>query len=361
MGRACGSALAFPGHRVCACWGLTPCRRIHRSRHLVSRPFFSVPSVRCVRLCLFFVLYHIGSLFTNFDHTQYFNGGAIIAGELIPNTELTQKFPNTLASDWDIIKQAVQRSPFYNTIRQGKKPFENGEFVATITMYRNTIKIHDIYRIKKQIGHEIYLEFWERVENNDWVIEQTNQVGKPNQRTPDGNYPLLKDLFRIHLSPIKNSNTFRVYALQYKKVTKNNTLQWINEGSFGVLQEQYNSEYKGNNFRDISKNYRKQSYEDSDYFHNIKQANPHMNWHKRFQAITHAYIETKMKNTIWRLITGKLYLGDIAQKYLISRKKPQAALKYEHCPYCSNTFTKSTIQHQLWESYSVRVTLRDSL
>ena len=167
-------------------------------------------------------LYHIGSLFTNFDHTQYFNGGAIIAGEFIPNAQLVQKFPNTLESDWNIIKQAVKRSPFYHTIRQGKKPFENGEFVATTTMYRNTIKMHDIYRIKNQIGHEIYLEFWERVENNDWVIEQTNQVGKPNQRTPDGNYPLLKDLFRIHLSPIKNSNTFRVYALQYKKVTKNN-------------------------------------------------------------------------------------------------------------------------------------------
>ena len=104
-----------------------------------------------------------------------------------------------------------------------------------------------------------------------------------------------------------------------------------------MLQEQYNSEYKGNNFRDISKNYRNQSYEDNDHFHNVKQANPHMNWHKRFQAITHSYIETKMKNTIWRLITGKLYLGDIAQKYLIFRKKPQAALKYEYCPYCSNT------------------------
>ena len=56
-----------------------------------------------------------------------------------------------------------------------------------------------------------------------------------------------------------------------------------------------------------------------------------------------------MKNTTWRLITGKLYLGDIAQKYPIFRKKPQAALKYECRPYCSNTFIKSTIQHQLWE------------
>ena len=55
-----------------------------------------------------------------------------------------------------------------------------------------------------------------------------------------------------------------------------------------------------------------------------------MNGHKRFQAITHAYIETKTKNTTWRLITGKLYLGDIAQKYLIFRKKPQAAIKYEY-------------------------------
>ena len=64
-------------------------------------------------------------------------------------------------------------------------------------------------------------------------------------------------------------------------------------------------------------------------------------WHKQFQAISHSYIETKMKNTIWRIIAGKLYLGDIAQKYLIFRKKPQVALKYEYCPYCSNTFTKS--------------------
>ena len=37
-------------------------------------------------------------------------------------------------------------------------------------------------------------------------------------------------------------------------------------------------------------------------------------------------------------------------KYLDFRKKPQATLNYEYCPYCpSNTYTKSTIQHQLWE------------
>ena len=69
-------------------------------------------------------LYHIGSLFTctNFDHTQYFNGGAIIPGEFIPNAQLMQNFPNTLESDWNMIKHELKRSPFYNTTRQGRKP-----------------------------------------------------------------------------------------------------------------------------------------------------------------------------------------------------------------------------------------------
>ena len=65
-----------------------------------------------------------------------------------------------------------------------------------------------------------------------------------------------------------------------------------------------------------------------------------------------------MKNTIWRLIAGKLYLGDIAQKYLILRKKPQVALKYEYCPYCSNTFTKSTIIHIKGNSDPTRTALQ---
>ena len=80
-----------------------------------------------------------------------------------------------------------------------------------------------------------------------------------------------------------------------------------------------------------------------------KQANPHLNWHIKFQAISHSYLETKVKNGLWRAIVGKLYLGDIALKYLQSRNNPNAS-KYEYCPYCpSSSLKKSTIQHQLWE------------
>ena len=46
-------------------------------------------------------------------HTQYFNGGAIIAGEFIPNAQLMQKFPNTLESDWNTYNQTFRKEiPF---------------------------------------------------------------------------------------------------------------------------------------------------------------------------------------------------------------------------------------------------------
>ena len=77
-----------------------------------------------------------------------------------------------------------------------------------------------------------------------------------------------------------------------------------------------------NNFSEISKSYRKVStkagYEDNDHFHAIKNNNPTIDWHKKFQAITNAYIEPNVKNVIWRMIAGKLYLGNIAHCYLNS-------------------------------------------
>ena len=94
-------------------------------------------------------LYHIGSLFTNFNHTQYFNGVPIPPGNFLSNAQLTHEYPTTLSSDWDELKHAISNSPFYNTIRHGIHPFEHNEFVATIEMHRRTYKILDIYRVKK--------------------------------------------------------------------------------------------------------------------------------------------------------------------------------------------------------------------
>ena len=105
----------------------------------------------------------------------------------------------------------------------------------------------------------------------------------------------------------------------------------------------------------ISKSYRKAGYEDNDHFHAIKNNNPTIDWHKKFQAITNAYIEPNVKNVIWRMIAGKLYLGNIAHCYLNSINRPLWAKNFEYCPYCpSRTFTKSTTEHQIWSCPSVR-------
>ena len=50
MGRARGSAEAFPGHRMGAWWGLTPCRQIPRLHYSPCRSFFLVPPAPCAPL-----------------------------------------------------------------------------------------------------------------------------------------------------------------------------------------------------------------------------------------------------------------------------------------------------------------------
>ena len=62
-----------------------------------------------------------------------------------------------------------------------------------------------------------YLEFWERKENNEWVVSQTNQVGLPNEQHWLQDYPSLNDLLKIPTSPINDSNEFRVFSLQYQQ------------------------------------------------------------------------------------------------------------------------------------------------
>ena len=99
--------------------------------------------------------------------------------------------------------------------------------------------------------------------------------------------------------------------MQYKKVAKRNTWQWINEGCLGVLQGEYESEIKGSTYHDICKQYRTQGFEENDHFSSLKTALPNVDWHKKFQAVAHSYLETKVKNALWRAIAGKLFLGDI--------------------------------------------------
>jgi hypothetical protein len=72
----------------------------------------------------------------------------------------------------------------------------------------------------------------------------------------------------------------------------------------------------------VARNFRKTGYEDNDHFATIKNNNPTIDWHKKFQAIKNAYVESNVKNVIWRMIAGKLYLGNIAFDYLTFRKRP---------------------------------------
>ena len=296
-------------------------------------------------------LYHIGQLFSNFNPSTYFRTSEIqpAAEPFISNIDLKRTFPGTTDADWNELKTSITNSILYDICRSGTQPFQPDEFVCSITLENDgpVRQMHDIYRILPN-G---YIEFWERDPDNDFVIIKTDQVGRPGLN----DYPALKKLFRLHATPIKKTQNYRLVGLQYKKITEKNTLSWPTEGSFGIIQNSYETHHKGNTFSAVARNFRKTGYEDNDHFATIKSNNPTIDWHKKFQAIKNAYVESNVKNVIWRMIAGKLYLGNIAFDYLTFRKRPLYAQPYEHCPYCpTRTHTKSTIEHQIWSCPSVQ-------
>ena len=93
-------------------------------------------------------------------------------------------------------------------------------------------------------------------------------------------------------------------------------MPWRDECFYGILQSKYSSPHSGSTFTMISKNYRKHGYLDNEAFSSIKQRNDGINWHKKMQAITHAYIQPKIKDVVWRLIVGKLYMATNAHSFL---------------------------------------------
>ena len=158
----------------------------------------------------------------------------------------------------------------------GTQPFRQGEFVCTINCNEKGVdQIHDVYRILSR-G---YIDFWERRDDNDDIIESTNQVGIPGY----DDYPPLADLYRLHACPVNNSSAFRIISLQYKVVKPRNQLSWPTESAHGILQSQYISHFEGRTFNQISKSYRQSGFTDNNHFSDVKAHNPTINWHNKFQ------------------------------------------------------------------------------
>ena len=81
-----------------------------------------------------------------------------------------------------------------------------------------------------------------------------------------------------------------------------------------------------------------------------------MNWKNVIKGIKSARVTANIKNVIWRIIIGKLFMGINAYEYLDKMKKYDNTKykdKFRYCPYCEHDI-ESTYEHQFWECDTVQ-------
>ena len=293
-------------------------------------------------------LYFVGQLFTNWappnwnSHSFVQCGMTIVNGTLKSNHVLNAEFsPNRPISDndWQVLKLAVQNSPLYTACMSPITPFMPHEFLSTLVNENGIPSVGDVYELKPS-GK---IRFWERDNNNIFLLKQTNQENFPNTN----DYPSLNSLYRIH-THTKNNNQY-VIGLIYKIMKSNDKLlPWNNECFHGILQNEYTSSLHGANFKEISKTFR-HTYKTSStnsikphtispFFQNLSNTHPFIKWKTKMKVINNTRVKSECKTVFWRVLTNNLYLGECAYDHLTydNGQCHPARHKYEFCPYCSH-------------------------
>ena len=299
-------------------------------------------------------LYFVGQLFTNWNPDSFLHhGGRVPQGRLKDNATLNREFsPVTPIPDchWESLKDSVRRSTLFDPISRGVSPFVAGEFVSTLMNENGIDGAGDVYVVLP----DARIQHYDRDDSNPHLLIPTQSINQPGLNE----YPPLSDLFRIHTYDDRDKNTYAI-GLKYKHMVGRSNFSWKGECFFGILQSEYSSCHRGSTFSDINKNFRKSCktvsantiapHEPDPSFQELCDAHSDIDWHKKMQSIRNCRVDPKCKNTLWRVITNNLYLGDRAYRHLTYKDSHHPArYKFEFCPYC-DVNTPCTVRHQIWE------------
>ena len=131
---------------------------------------------------------------------------------------------------------------------------------------------------------------------------------------------------------------------------------WRPHRMLGLHQRAYQTPQfglMGAAYRTVSRKYRRSGFGFiTPHFANLAATMVHVDWHQKSRALKHARVTVHVTNFLSRLISGKLYIGEWAYRYLQSpafARMPQYKKDaFQYCPYCPG-FVLSTANHQLWE------------
>ena len=142
-----------------------------------------------------------------------------------------------------------------------------------------------------------------------------------------------------------------VYAIGFKfsHVSTEMSQNLLGTGlNYGIKIGYYTTHIKGNNYKDLSKKCRNDTHAvKHEEFERWCMHYPSLDWKKLSQNIHKSRIHTTIKNVIWKIITGKLYMGSVAYFYLHKQHNhPWFTDNYIKCPFCPEII--STYKHQFW-------------
>ena len=76
---------------------------------------------------------------------------------------------------------------------------------------------------------------------------------------------------------------------------------------------------------------------------------PDVGWAATARALNRMRISPTVKIRVWQMVTGSLYMGNVAYDYLMRNSMfPAHRHNYKYCPHCTG-FVTSTYAHQLWD------------
>ena len=122
----------------------------------------------------------------------------------------------------------------------------------------------------------------------------------------------------------------------------------------GLRLGNYTTHHSATTFRDSARLYRRHGYGFVTPALSALAAHmPHVNFKVVSRALLHSRVSKRVTDFLWRLITGKLFMGEDAFTYLTRRSMvPHLRDKYQFCPYCP-VQTRATQQHLIWDCPSL--------
>ena len=309
-------------------------------------------------------LYHVAQLFTNYDKDHYIRDPVVPPGVFLSNLELTRRYvkrgENLLDVHWDALKKAVEDSGYAQVCRRGTQPLVSGEYVAS---WRRGNPSHPsrVYRV--QPDGRAQLQILAKT-TRGYVLEPSGPVAHWGAQPQGSPFPhsrrcevrriltrqmgatvhLLAFPF-IHVRREDDANLWRVPGLAPSIVVRD---------MLGLRLGNYTTHHSATTFRDSARLYRRHGYGFVTPALSALAAHmPHVNLKVVSRALLHSRVSKRVTDFLWRLITGKLFMGEDAFTYLTRRSMvPHLRDKYQFCPYCP-VQTRATQQHLIWDCPSL--------